>query len=110
MKAGIWYEADQKIPPQTGYYLAFKGFSMGDDESDTGFYYWNAKRAEWTDSGTSMGRHANVIYWTETDPEAWYQNYDLRRRVDISEAEKDAWAVVERALEQYEIVRALAKK
>lgn len=110
MKAGIWYEVDQKIPPKTGYYLAFKGFSMGDDELDTGYYYWDAKRAEWKDSSLSMARHANVVYWTDADPDAWYQNYDLRRRSDITEAEKDAWAVVEHALEQYEIVRALAKK
>lgn len=110
MKAGIWYDIDEKIPPKTGYYLAFKGYSMGDDEPDTGYYYWNAKRAEWTDSSTSMGRHANVVYWTESDPEGWYEKYDLRTRAEVSAAEKDAWAVVEQALEQYEIVRALAKK
>jgi hypothetical protein len=110
MKAGIWYEADQKIPPQSGYYLAFKGYSMGDDEVNTGYYYWNAKKAEWTDSSTSMARHANIVYWTETDPEGWYEKYSMRPRSEISEAEKDAWAVVEHALEQYEIVRTLAKK
>ena len=110
MKASIWYEVDQKIPSKTGYYLAFKGFSMGDNETSAGYYYWDAKRADWRDSSTSMGRYANVIYWTDSDPAAWYDSYDLRRRDEISESEKDAWAVVERALEQYEIVRALAKK
>jgi hypothetical protein len=110
MRAGVWYEVDQKIPPKTGYYLAFKGFSMGDDETECSYYYWNAKHAMWTDGNSPMSRSANVVYWTDADPDAWYQNYDLRRRNDITEAEKDAWAVVERALEQYEIVRALAKK
>ena len=83
---------------------------MGDDETDSGYYYWNARRAEWTDSSTSMGRHANVIYWTEADPADWYEKYDLRTRSEITAAEKDAWAEVERALERYELVKALTKK
>ena len=110
MKAGIWYEADEKIPPKTGYYLAFKGYSMGDDEPKTGYYYWNARHAEWLDSSTSMGRHANVVYWTETDPEGWYEKYSMRPRAKITAAEKDAWAEVEKAVERYEIVKALATK
>ncbi len=110
MKAGIWYDMEEKCPPKTGYYLAFKGLSMGDDELNTGYYYWDAKRAEWKDSSLSMARHANVVYWTEADPDGWYEKYDLPRRNEVSAAEKDAWAQVEQALERYEIVRALAKK
>jgi len=110
MKAGIWYEVDQKIPPKTGYYLAFKGYSMADNETDCSYYFWNAKTAQWQDSSISMARYANVIYWTDADPAAWYEKYSMRPGSEISESEKDAWAVVERALEQYEIVRALAKK
>jgi hypothetical protein len=110
MKAGIWYEVDEKIPPKTGYYLAFKGYSMGDDETGCSYYYWNAKAAEWRESQISSAYSVNVIYWTDADPDAWYEKYDLRRRDEVSAAEKDAWAAVEHALEQYEIVRALAKK
>lgn len=109
MKAGIWYDLDEKTPPRTGYYLAYKGMSMGDDETNTGYYYWNARRREWTDSSMSTARHANVVYWTEADPDDWYEKYDLRRKHKVTAAEKDAWAAVERALEQYEIVRQLAK-
>ena len=110
MKAGIWYEVDEKIPPRTGYYLAFKGLSMGDDELNTGYYYWNAKSAEWRDSSLSIARSVNIVYWTEADPDDWYEKYSMRRRDEISTAEKDAWTAVEHALEQYEIVRQLAKK
>jgi hypothetical protein len=110
MKAGIWYEVDEKIPPKTGYYLAFKGMSMGDDELDTGYYYWNAKTAEWRENSLSISNRANIVYWTEADPDGWYEKYDLRTRSEITEAEKDAWAAVEHALEQYEIVRQLARK
>jgi len=110
MKAGIWYDMEEKCPPQTGYYLAYKGFSMGDDETNTGYYYWDAKRAEWKDGTTGMSRHANVIYWTEADPDEWYEKYTMEGRRSVSTAEKDAWAAVEHALEQYEIVRQLARK
>lgn len=110
MKAGIWYEVDERLPPQSGYYLAFKGFSMGDNEPNTGYYYWDAKKCEWKDSGTSQGRYSNVVYWTESDPEGWYEKYNMRRRDEISAAEKDAWAAVERAIEQYDIVRKLSSK
>lgn len=109
MKAGIWYDMEEKCPPRAGYYLAFKGLSIGDDESDTGYYYWDAKRAEWRDGSLSISRPANVIYWTETDPEGWYEKYSMRPMSEITEAEKDAWAEVEQALERYEIVRALTK-
>lgn len=110
MKTAIWYDVDEKIPPRSGYYLAFKGMSMGDDETKTDYYYWNAKFAEWRDSKLSHAQYANVIYWTEADPDDWYEKYSLRTRAEVTAAEKDAWAAVEHALEQYEIVKALAKK
>ncbi len=110
MKAGIWYDMEEKCPPKSGYYLAFKGMSMGDSETAAGYYYWNAKAAEWRDSKLSGAYYANVIYWTEADPEGWYEKYSLRTRAEISVAEKDAWAAVEHAIERYEIVRALTAK
>ncbi len=109
MKACVWYDVDEKIPPESGYYLAFKGYTIGDDETDTGYYFWNAKLASWQDSSVSHARYARVIYWTDADPIGWYDDYNMRRRDEVSVAEKDAWAVVQRAIEQYEMVKALAK-
>lgn len=109
MKASLWYDVDEKLPPQTGYYLAFKGYSMGDDETDTDYYYWDAKRCEWKDNSLSHSRSARVIYWTDSDPIGWYEDYNMRRRDEITAAEKDAWNAVLRAVEQYEMVKALTK-
>lgn len=109
MKAGVWYDMEEKCPPRSGYYLAFKGMSMGDDETAAGYYYWSAKSAEWRDSKLSQAHYANVIYWTDADPGAWYENYRFRDRNEITEAEKDAWAEVQRAMERYELVKALTK-
>jgi hypothetical protein len=110
MKACVWYQVDEKIPPVSGYYLAFKGFSIGDNETDTGYYYWDAKYAEWKDGSLSHSRSARIIWWTDADPARWYdEEYNMRRRDEISVAEKDAWTAVERAIEKYNMIRALTK-
>lgn len=110
MKTCVWYDAAEKIPPRKGYYLAFKGMTMGDDETATDYYYWDPKQAEWRDyESTNMGHYANVVYWTNADPARWYKNFGIRRRDEITAAEKDAWAAVEAAVERYEMVKALTK-
>lgn len=107
MKTCVWYEIEERIPPQSGYYLGFKGMSMGDDETSCEYYYWDARRAEWRDSQISNAYSVNVVYWTDADPSAWYNNYHMRRRDEVSVAERDAWAAVEAAMERYEMIRAL---
>lgn len=109
MKTGLWYDVDEKLPPRTGYYLGFKGLSMGDDETGCDYYYWNAKSAEWRDSQISSAYSVNVIYWTDADPIGWYEKHSLRRRNEITAAEKDAWNAVLHAVEQYEMVKALTR-
>lgn len=107
MRACVWYDMDEKIPPRTGYYVAFKGTSLGDDETGCEYYYWDAKRAEWRNSQLSQAYYVNVVYWCDADPGAWYNNYSLRRKDEVSVAEQDAWAEVQRAISKYEMVRAL---
>lgn len=109
MKACVWYTVEEKLPPRAGYYLGFKGMSMGDDETSCDYYFWDAKRAEWRDSQISQSYYVNVVFWTEADPNDWYKNYNLRRRDEISVAEKDAWSAVQQAIEKYEMVKALTK-
>lgn len=110
MKACVWYTIDEKIPPKTGYYLAFKGMSMGDDEVGCAYYYWDAKSAEWRDSSLSTAYYANVVYWTEADPNSWYNKYRIRQKSGpLPVAEQDAWDAVQKAIKQYEMVKALAK-
>lgn len=110
MKACVWYTVDEKIPPRSGYYLGFKGYSMGDDETGCDYYYWNAKAAEWRDSQISNAYSVNVVYWTEADPAGWYDKYSIRQKSGpLPVAEQDAWRAVEQAIEQYEIVKALTQ-
>ena len=110
MKACVWYDMDEKIPPVSGYYLAFKGMSMGDDETGCDYYYWNAKSAEWRDSQISTAHYVNIVYWTEADPAAWYDKYRIRQKSGaLSPAEQDAWNAVQQAIEKYEMVKALTR-
>lgn len=111
MKTGIWHEAEQKQPAKSGYYLAFKGMSIADNETKAGYYYWSSTSKEWRDSRISGAHWANVVYWTESDPAAWYDEPAGRSKTKrtVSVAEQDAWRAVEQALEQYEIVKRLAQ-
>lgn len=109
MKASVWYDMDEKIPPRTGYYIAFKGMSMGDDETGCEQYYWDAGQASWRDSLRSSAHYVNVIYWCDAEPWEWYNKYDLRRRDEVSVAEQDAWAEVQRAISRYEMIKSLTK-
>lgn len=109
MKACVWYSVEEKAPPRTGYYLGFKGMSMGDDETGCDYYYWDARRAEWRDSQISNAYYVNVVYWTDADPSDWYNHHNMHRPGKITQAEQDALAAVKQAIERYEIVKALAQ-
>lgn len=110
MKACLWYDVDEKLPPKAGYYLAFKGLSIGDNETDTEYYYWDPKRCEWRDyETTTIGGTVRIVYWSDSDPAAWYEKYNMRRRDEVTAAEKDAWNQVLHAVEQYEMVKVLTK-
>ena len=105
-----WYSVEEKQPDNAGYYLAFKGMTIADDETDTGYYYWNASQREWRESGISSAHYANVIYWTDADPEYWYSYTHVRHQDPITPAEKDAWDAMQLAIEKYEMVKALTAK
>lgn len=111
MKTCAWYSVDEKQPDKAGYYLAFKGMTIADDQTDTGYYYWNASQREWRESAISGAHYTNVIYWTDADPAYWYNNQiPVRRQDSITPAEKDAWDAMQLAIEKYEMVKALTAR
>jgi hypothetical protein len=84
---------------------------MGDNETDTGYYYYNKLSNEWRDSKLSQAHYANVYYWTDADPEAWVNSdpplTKRKKVVDENPALKIAWNNVQEAIRQYEIIKAL---
>ena len=117
MKPSIWYDVEQQQPAKSGYYIAFKGYSMGDNETGTGYYFWNAHEQHWQEHNINS-HYANVRYWCDADPAVWYEEDSSLRQAGFRKskpkrtmtlAEQDAWQAVKRAVEQYEIVKALTQ-
>jgi len=110
MKTSIWHHNADRQPDKSGYYLAYKSYSMGDNETDTGYYYYNKLANEWRDSKLSQAHYANVYYWTDADPEGWVNSdppLTQRKAVTTNPALEIAWNNIQEAIRQYEIIKAL---
>ena len=113
MKTSIWHHTADKQPDKSGYYVAYKSYSMGDDSTNVGYYYYSAGANSWRDSSIHSAHYANVYYWSDADPEAWV-NADppvtkRKKALDDKPAVKTAWENVQRAIEQYEIIKGLSE-
>ena len=111
MKTSIWHHTADKQPDKSGYYLAYKSYSIGDDSTNAGYYYYSAGANSWRDSSIHSAHYANVYYWSDADPEQWV-NDDVpvsKRKTKRKEnpALDIAWNNIQEAIRQYEIVKAL---
>jgi hypothetical protein len=113
MKTCIWYHTADQQPEQSGYYLAYRGWGLGgkaDGDRDHGYAYYDKRKNEWRDYDIS-GHYAIVYYWTDARPDEWVEN-DVpvvnRKRAKTNPALENAWKNVERAIEQYKLIKALA--
>ena len=82
---------------------------MGDDETNTGYYWFDSKQRAWREyQSTSMGHFANIVYWTDADPS---RCYDEDRPTDktMTEAEKETWAAVVEAIDRYNVIKGLTQ-
>ena len=112
MKTSVWYHVMDCQPDKSGYYMAFRTMTLGDDTCGVDYFYWNREAGEWRTDGTCHSHWANVYYWTESDPEQWV-NADgpvrNRKTPRSNPALEAAWQDMQKAIERYEIVRALTK-
>lgn len=112
MKTSIWYHTADRQPDKTGYYMGFRTVTLADDTCGVDYFYWNQSANEWRTDSTCHSRWANVYYWTPEDPEKWV-NEDIpvrkRKTQSSNSALAAAFANVQKAVEQYEIIRALSK-
>jgi hypothetical protein len=116
MKTSIWYHTADCNPDRGGYYMAFRTTTLADDTCGVDYFWWNPKggltgKGEWRTDHTCHSQWANVYYWTPEDPEQWVNN-DVpvrnRKTKQSNPALDIAWQNVERAVEQYELIKALA--
>jgi len=111
MKTSIWHHTADKQPDKSGYYVAYKSYSIGDDTTNVGYYYYSELSKSWRDSSLSQAHYANVYYWSDADPEAWV-NADppvskRKKELPVNPALEIAWNNVQQAIRQYEIIKAL---
>lgn len=103
MKTSIWYHVDEKLPKDAGSQLVFMGPTFA-DEGGIGTAYFAGANTGWRESVAIHSYRANVVYWCDADPWAWYNNSHV---VKLTPALEDAWNEVKRAISKYEMLRAL---
>lgn len=118
MRASIWYRTEEKNPDKSGLYLAYRGFGIGgmsDYDHHYGYMYYGKATDHWYVYSDQRDQ-AIVYYWTDADPEQWFDedppSVMLRRNSRHPEhvAVQDAWKDVEDAIKRYETVKALCAK
>jgi hypothetical protein len=117
MKTSVWYHTADRQPDKSGYYMAFRTVTLADDTCGVDYFYWNKDgglkgKGEWRTDSTCHSHWANVYYWTESDPEQWVDEdgpVRNRKAPRSSPALEAAWQDMQRAIERYEMVRALTK-
>ena len=115
MKPCIWYHTAERQPAESGYYLSYRGWGIAgksDYDSDYGPVFYDKKINSWRDyKSTSYGHDAIVYYWTEADPEEWVDGETVinKKKVTPNPALEIAWQQVVKAVEQYELIKALTQ-
>jgi hypothetical protein len=84
--------------------MGFRTITLADDTCGVDYFYWNKSAGEWRTDKTCHSHWANVYYWTEADSMCFF-----KKHIESDSALADAWAQVEKAIEQYEIVKALTR-
>jgi hypothetical protein len=101
MKVAVWYHITEKHPNESGLYLAFKSYSMGDDCTEVDYFYYEHSANRWLEH--RCGSRANVQYWCDFDP----MIFEQRPKTNISPAEQIAFDAVMKAKQNYELISGL---
>ena len=110
MKTSVWYHTADRQPDKTGYYMGFRTITLADDSCGVNYFYWNKAEGDWRTDSTCHSQWANVYYWTQADPERWVDEdgpVRYRKQPKDDPALAAAFANVQKAIEQYEILKAL---
>lgn len=110
MKIGFWYDADVQPPKASGYYIAVKIPSLGDDDHGVDYYYYHRSSDGWYTSGESNGMWVRVSFWTDAEPFEWVNdetksNSDSPQHPSLIAAKQK----ILEAIESYQILEELLK-
>ena len=121
MRTSIWYRAEERQPPKSGYYLSYRGWGMGgkgDGDHDHGYLYYHTKYKKWYEyegSWNSMfpDEVSFVYYWTDADPRGWTDedlpSIKIKALKESNPAVQSAWDAVQEAIRQYEFIKKLTE-
>ena len=109
MKTSLWHQTVDRQPDNSGHYLAYKiysGYSLGDDTTDIGYFYYNKSNNNWYDNSLNQAYSIDVYYWSDADPRKWVDSEPLIFGEPNPSLEL-AWNNLQEALKQYEIIKNL---
>lgn len=106
IRHSIWYGVEDRLPEKSGYYLAYRAESLGDDTIDVGHYWYSKNQKKWYENSRSSSPWARVVFWTDADPFTWAQTLTSHTP---TAAETAAWQEVVEAIERYKLVKALTQ-
>lgn len=93
-----WYHVTEKLPTESGWYLCYKAHSLGDDESEVKYFFFDSYKDQFYSS--TQGHWANVAMWTDVDFDEWEPPV-------MTPALQNASNAVEKAIENFELIRNL---
>jgi hypothetical protein len=105
MITSIWYYIEDHRPTQTGYYLAYKKPSLGDDSEGYGVYYWDNEYTDWRESAAPHSHGMRVSLWAELPA---HDPHDSTIHAP-SVAEVDAWNNVIDAISKFNMIKELSR-
>jgi hypothetical protein len=118
MKVSMWYAVEERLPDESGYYLAFRGMSFGDDSTETSYYYFNKHTGNWQKYETNSSHISTeaIRFWTDADPWTWYDKSmedgaapRVRKKIAISPTEQVAFEDLQEAIKRFQVICELTR-
>lgn len=102
----VWYNMGDKTPSDSGFYLAYKLPTIGDDSQGYDTFYWDKEEKEWREFQSRRSHTVRVNYWSAFPGPL----HNIPEHVVMpTVAEIDAWKNVEDAISKYNMVKELAR-
>jgi hypothetical protein len=115
MKLAIWYTVTEQQPAVRGTYLVYVMYPFSDDGNKVTTKYYNGNKwVNYKSDNTSDGivlhwSDFNVHNWGEELGPGWYAKGTSNPQSSISEAERLAFEAAKKAIDEYNLIKALSQ-
>ena len=108
MEISVWHHGKEQQPHQSGYYLAHREMTMGNDHEEVGYFWWDKDNRQWREYSNRSSTALKISYWCDANTSEWSEKYYAESK-EVTAAEAAALEEVVRAVERYRTVRALSR-